>query len=272
MPQTSTELVFLGSGGAIQAPAFFCTCATCEAARQDPRLRRTRASIAVLGQETVVVDPSPDLEAQLDREQIRRVDRVFVTHWHWDHIAGLGALGEPSSCAKWPPVSLYLPLATAHHFDEELSYLAGVFDIHPVEPSDLIELPDATWRVVKTTHTDHSVGFIVEASRRLAYLVDGVVPPADTVARLQGADLLILEATLDELVLPEGEQWVNFSLDEAVDFWRQTGIDQCILTHLSCHSWRDGRLCPGLSHDERRVFEQRTPGLTFAHDGLRVQL
>ena len=30
-----------------------------------------------------------------------------------------------------------------------------------------LELPDATWEVGKTTHTDHSVGFIVEAAQRL---------------------------------------------------------------------------------------------------------
>ncbi len=145
-------------------------------------------------------------------------------------------------------------------------------ELHPVRPGDTFELPDAKWRVVKTTHTDHSVGFIVESSKSFAYLVDGVVPPPETVKKLSGLDMLILEATLDELVLPEGERWLNFSLEEAVAFWRQTGISQCILTHLSCHSWRDNRLVAGLPSAKRHAYEASTPGLKFAYDGMRLRL
>ena len=46
---TANELVFLGTSGAIQVPAFFCSCEVCEAARSNPQHRRTRASIALIG-------------------------------------------------------------------------------------------------------------------------------------------------------------------------------------------------------------------------------
>jgi len=38
-------------------------------------------------------------EFQLERKAIRRVDRVFITHWHFNHVNGLGSLGLPSSVA-----------------------------------------------------------------------------------------------------------------------------------------------------------------------------
>lgn len=145
-------------------------------------------------------------------------------------------------------------------------------NLHPIKPEDRFELPDATWAVVKTTHTDHSVGLIVESSQRFAYLVDGILPPPETVKQLKDLDFIVLEATIDELLPREGEKWVNFSLQQAADFWRQTGVKDCILTHLSCHSWKRGKLVAGLSHEERLAYEARTPGLKFAYDGMRVVL
>ena len=94
------EIVFLGSSGGIQIPAFFCSCEVCEAARRDPSQRRTRASLALIGREITLIDATPDLEFQLEREGIRQVHRIFITHWHYDHVWGLGCLGESSSCAR----------------------------------------------------------------------------------------------------------------------------------------------------------------------------
>ncbi len=263
------ECVFLGSSGAIQVPAFFCDCAVCEGARRDLKKRRTRASLALLGRETVLIDTSPDLDAQLEREGIRRVDRVFLTHWHFDHVGGLAALGEPKQCAHWPQINLHLPKQEMHHFEEEMGYFRNKVNLHPLQPGDRIELPDATWEVVKTTHTDDSVGFILEAGLRFAYLVDGVVPPPATIGRLHDVDVLVIEATMDEL---DRKGWLNFCFREAVDFWRSTGIERCILTHLSCHSWENDRLVAGFSDERRRQYEAQYPGLTFACDGMRLTL
>lgn len=267
------ELVFLGTSAAMQVPSFHCSCKTCEAARKDSKHRRTRASIALIGQETVLVDAGPDLEFQLEREGIKRVDRIFITHWHYDHVWGLGGLREPSLLAKkWSKVDIYLPRQTMYHFDEELAWMKDRVTLHPTEPRDHFELPDADWEVVKTTHTDHSVGFIVESSQRFAYLVDGVTPPPETMQRLGNLDFVVLEATVDELVPKKGQQWLNFSLEQAIDCWRRIDAQKCVLTHLSCHSYKNGRLLAGLSYDERQKYEEKTLGLKFAYDGMRIKV
>lgn len=264
-----SQLVFLGSSGAIQIPAYFCSCRNCEAARRDPGQRRTRASIALLGQEVTLVDASPDIDFQLEREQIGWVDNIFITHWHYDHIAGLSSFAEPSTFGNRQKIDLYLPGEVVFHFEQELAYLQDCFNLIPTQPGDRFELPDGIWEVVKTTHTGHSTGFIVETNQRFAYLVDGVMPPAITMERLQNLDLAILEATVDEL---DEEGWFNFSLKQAVKCWKQIGAERCILTHLSCHSWRDGDLVEGLSHRSRLAYEDQHPGLSFAFDGMRVNL
>jgi phosphoribosyl 1,2-cyclic phosphate phosphodiesterase len=267
------ELVFLGTSAAILIPSFHCTCEVCEAARRNSEHRRTRASVALLGEETVLIDAGPDMEFQLEREAIRRLDRIFLTHWHFDHVWGLAALGEPASIDHWPPIDIYLPSQIVDRFNEQLGYIASQIELHPVEPGDVIELPDASWEVVKTTHTDHSVGFVIEASQRIAYLVDTAHPPEATMDRLSDLDLLILDATIDEIVYREGEsRWNEFSLPEAVEFWKKVGTERCILTHLGCQRWIEGKLLAGLSHSERRIYEESVPNLQFAYDGMRVTI
>ncbi|MHA2118748.1 MAG: hypothetical protein ACW98J_07500, partial [Candidatus Thorarchaeota archaeon] len=103
---------------------------------------------------------------------------------------------------------------------------------------------------------------------KFAYLVDGVVPPPETISRLEGLNLLIVEATMDSLDV----EWQNFQLDDAVKFWKETGIPKCILTHLSCHGWKDGQLIAGLTPSERKDYESKRKGLKFAYDGMRVSL
>ena len=155
-----------------------------------------------------------------------------------------------------------------HHFDQCFGYLKNSINLNPLRPGDRVELPDATWEVVECNHTDHSIGFVVESTQKLAYLV-GAVPPAATADKLKGLDLLILEATLDEL----DEDWKRgFALHIAVEFWQQTEVPRCILTHLSYHSWNQGRLVAGMSHADRSTYDASVPGLTIAHDVMRVKL
>lgn len=266
------EIVFLGTSGGFVIPSFHCDCEVCEAARRNPDQRRTRASVLARGKETVLIDAGPDLSFQLEREQVLRVNRVFITHWHFDHIQGLSDLLMPASFGGWGPIELYLPFQVASRFEQAFDYMKPVVRLNPIRPGDRIELPDAVWEVVKTTHTPESVGFIIESSERLAYLVDGVVPPPQTLERLSEVDYLVLEATFDEFLPAAEERWPNFSVPEALAFWKQTGIKKCILTHLACHTWNRGHLSAGFSADQRQEFQDTHPGLRFAHDQMRIAL
>ncbi|MFH1131617.1 MAG: MBL fold metallo-hydrolase, partial [Pseudomonadota bacterium] len=178
------ELVFLGTSAGFLVPIFFCSCDVCETARKKPEHRRTRAVAALIGKETTLIDAGPDLEFQLDREAIKQINRIFITHWHYDHVWGLGSIGGASFATNSPPIEIYLPYQVVHHFDQSFAYLKQWIYLHPVRAGDRIVLPDATWEVVKCNHTPHSIGFIVEATQKFAYLV-GSVPPAETIEKLK---------------------------------------------------------------------------------------
>lgn len=250
-------------------PFPFCECVTCRAARADPAQRRTRASLAVLGRQVTIIDPGPEFEAQLERESLRRVDNILVTHWHYDHIAGLASLGEMPALAGWPPVHVYLPASVAYHFDQELAYTRRSVVLHPVTPGSRFSVDGLHVEVVKTSHNRESQGYIFNSDTRWAYLGDGVMPPDDSLARLAGLDLLFLEATVDEL---DVEHFSNQTPDQAVAVWQRTGARRCVLTHLSCHSFLGGRLTAGWDAAARAAWAAQHPGLTVAHDGMRLAL
>ncbi|MFX1567729.1 MAG: MBL fold metallo-hydrolase [Promethearchaeota archaeon] len=276
-----TELIFIGTSGAIQVPSFHCMCQTCEEARVHSRISRTRASVVLIGNENILIDATPDVEFQLEREKIRFIDRIFLTHWHYDHCFGLGAFHELGSHGTWKKeiIDLYLPKQDIKYFENiGFSWAKERYNIHPIIPRDVIKLPDFVLEVVKTNHTADSVGYIIKTPQKtFAYLVDGIIPPKNTIDRLKenNLDFIILEGTVDELNLPEGEtieDWKNFSITEAVAFWKTLNIPECILTHTSFHRWNIDKLEAGFTPKERKVFEKKNPGLIFAYDGLRVEL
>ncbi|MFW9818972.1 MAG: MBL fold metallo-hydrolase [Candidatus Thorarchaeota archaeon] len=280
MSQTN-NLIFIGTSGAIQIPSFHCTCRTCEETRKNPDLSRTRASVVLSGNENILIDATPDVEFQLEREKIRFIDRIFLTHWHYDHCFGLGAFPELGRHGTWKKeiIDLYLPKQDLDYFENiGFSWTKQRYKIHPIMPGDIIRLPDFTFEVVKTNHTVDSVGYIIKAPQKtFAYLVDGITPPKKTIERLKENDLdfVILEGTVDELILPEGEtieDWKNFSITDAVTFWKTLNIPKCILTHTSFHMWKVDKLLAGLTPKQRKKFEENNRGLKFAYDGMRIEI
>jgi phosphoribosyl 1,2-cyclic phosphate phosphodiesterase len=262
------EIIFLGTAAALQLPSFHCSCETCRQARENPNLSKTRSALAVKGDKVILIDAGPDTAFQLERESIRKVDQIFITHWHYDHIAGLGEFGEPAFIGSWEKIKLYLPEQNLFRFENELSYLKKIFQIIPVAPGYVAEIDGTKFRAVKTNHSYDSLGYIVESTKRYAYLVDGIRPPEETIDYLKNIDTLILEATLDEL----DESWKNWDIRGAIDFWKETGIKECILTHMSFHSWKNKALIGGYKEEEKKQILSDNPGLVMAYDGMKVEL
>jgi phosphoribosyl 1,2-cyclic phosphate phosphodiesterase len=87
----SNYVTILGSGGSDGVPQISCSCATCLS--DSIFNKRTRSSILLqLEDFTLLVDPGPDLRQQMLREKITKLDGVFLTHAHYDHLGGIGDL------------------------------------------------------------------------------------------------------------------------------------------------------------------------------------
>ena len=102
------RVTILGSGTSHGVPMIGCKCAVCLS--DDPRNKRFRPSVAVENNsKTILVDTTPELRVQALAFGLDRVDAVFYTHTHADHIMGLDDLRRFNDLAKaeipGPPIA-----------------------------------------------------------------------------------------------------------------------------------------------------------------------
>src|SRR5271157_144847 len=124
------QFTFLGTGTSMGVPTLGCDCAVCASA--DPRDRRLRPSVLVRWREpggsgrerVVVIDTGPDFREQALRAGLTRVDAVFYTHSHADHILGMDDLRPLSFVAfrDGGAIPLYAAPETAEALERIYDY------------------------------------------------------------------------------------------------------------------------------------------------------
>src|ERR1700679_2485077 len=115
-------LTVLGSGTSMGVPTLGCNCAVCHSA--DPRDRRTRPSVMIeYAGKAVLIDTTPDFYAQAIRERITRLDAVFYTHTHADHILGIDNLPPLRFRHKPRKLPPYARPDTARFLRRKFSYI-----------------------------------------------------------------------------------------------------------------------------------------------------
>ncbi len=85
------KVTIMGCGNAAGVPSIGNHWGQCDPT--EPRNRRTRASIAIQSESaTVVVDTGPDFKAQINANNIEKIDAVLYSHAHSDHVNGIDDL------------------------------------------------------------------------------------------------------------------------------------------------------------------------------------
>ncbi len=208
------------------------------------------------------MDTSPDLRAQLLREQIGIVHSVLYTHEHADHVMGLDDL-RLMQFYLGHPVPLYCTQAVEARIRKAFDYAftegepthvgaAPRLAIHRLDGNPLTVLgqPITPIRLL------HGPKFEVLGFRfgNVAYCTDTNGIPESSMALLRGLDVLILDA------LRYRPHVTHFSLDEAVTIAQRLGASQTYFTHI-CHDL-----------DHAKVNVQLPDSMQLAHDGLRIPL
>jgi phosphoribosyl 1,2-cyclic phosphate phosphodiesterase len=185
-------------------PTLGCQCSVCTSI--DPRNRRTRPSIAVLWEHdgvarTVVIDTGPDFRQQALREGIRRIDAVFYTHAHADHILGMDDLRPLSFQHKPALLPLYADAETSSILRRVFDYTFSANSTYPtrakvelrsLEGEETVDFHGARFQRVPLLH-----GHLPVAGFRFgnaAYLTDMSSIPESSLPLLEGLDVLILDA------------------------------------------------------------------------------
>ena len=241
-------------------PTLGCDCVVCTS--KDPRDRRLRPSLLLRWQDgerarVVLIDTGPDFREQALRNRLTRVDAVFYTHGHADHIFGLDDL-RPLSFTVFREgghIPLYAAPATEEILRRIYDYTFSPKATYPNRPRVHIEpLGDRTevfgvdFIRVPVLHGDMEIaGF---RFGRTAYLTDVSTIPESSFALLEGLDCVILSA------LRHKPHPSHATVEQAVSWAQRIGARQTWLTHIA-HE---------LGHEEtNRVLPD---GVAMAYDGL----
>ncbi|MGD2152716.1 MAG: MBL fold metallo-hydrolase [Gemmatimonadales bacterium] len=257
------RLRFLGTGTSFGVPVVGCSCAVCTSS--DPRNSRSRHCLLLEDRgAALLVDTPPELRLQLLDAAVSRIDAVFLTHMHADHLHGIDDL-RIFSLRSGAPLPMYVADEFAGILRGRFDYIfddenerepytsAPEIDLRTFTAGDELEIAGLRLTPLVFPHGRmNSYGF---RCGDLAVIVDGKNIPDESRAALQGIDTLVINALWWGDPHP-----THFNVEEAVAAARSVGARRTFLTHLT------HRL------DYSDLAARLPAGVEPAHDGLVVDV
>lgn len=252
------KITFLGTGTSQGVPIIGCRCEVCQSL--DFRNKRLRTSIHVeISGQSFVVDTGPDFRQQMLRENVQHLDAVLFTHAHRDHTAGLDDVRAYNFMQK-SDMPVYGKREVLDQLKMEFAY-AFAKDAYPGLPritlNQIDERPFEVNGVPVTPLPVMHLHLPVLGFRfgNFSYITDANVIPEETLLRLKGTEVLVLNALQIEHHIS------HFNLDEALNMIARISPRKAYLIHIS-HKL-------GL----HSAVEKKLPdNVSLAYDGLQVEL
>jgi len=250
-------LTVLGSGTSMGVPTLGCDCGVCHSS--DPHDRRTRPSVMIeYGGKVVLIDTTPDFYMQAIRERIARVDAVFYTHTHADHILGIDDLRPLSYRLKPGKLPLYLRPDAAAFLRKMFSYIFDAdykfgglpqLELKPIDGP--VEVFGARFEPIILIHGETQIyGYRFGSA---AYLTDHSEIPESSLDRLEGLDILFLDA------LRHKPHPTHSTVQNSLRIVERLKPKRAFFTHI-CHD---------LAHEATNATLPRNVRLSF--DGMKLE-
>lgn len=252
------KVEFLGTGTSQGVPVVACDCEVCRSA--DPKDTRLRSALFVEANgHKIVIDAGPDFRQQMLRIGLRKLDAIFLTHEHTDHIFGLDDIRAFNWVQKHP-TDIYAEKRVQNSIKRVFDYVfeenkyPGIpqMNLHLVEnkPFSLNGI-----EVIPVRGFHHKLPVFGFRLGTLAYLTDVNRVDPEEQQKLLGLDVLIVNALRFEKHIS------HFNLDEALELIDRVKPKRAYLTHVS-----------HLMGKHEDVQRQLPTNVSLAYDGLQLEL
>jgi len=123
------KLIILGSGNSMGVPKIDGSWGNCN--KRNKKNIRTRCSAIILkGNNSILIDTSPDIKNQLITNKIKNLSSVIYTHEHADQTNGLFEL-RPFFWKYKKKINIYGNLRTINHLKKRFDYCFKSFYSYP---------------------------------------------------------------------------------------------------------------------------------------------
>lgn len=248
------KVTFLGTGTSQGVPVIACDCAVCQST--DLFDKRLRSSVMIeVNDKFFVIDTGPDFRQQMLRENVKRVDAIFFTHEHKDHIAGLDDIRSFNWIYK-KPMDIYAEQRVLKALQIEYSYVFSEDKYPGIPEMTLHEINEQPFNVfgidiipIRAMHYRMPVlGYRIGD---FAYITDASFIEQSELEKLKNLKYFVVNA------LRKKEHISHFNLEQAIEIAKAVDAKQTYFTHIS-----------HLLGYHREINNELPKDMQLAYDGL----
>jgi len=280
------KIKILGSGGCVSTPKPCCNCPVCVEARQKGfPYARTGCSLFI-DEGKILIDTPEDINYALNNANIDDVRQILYSHSDPDHTMGMRVieqlrmdwLGTSIGKMNMNPLKVTALPTVLDDIKRQGTRLGSAMSYYEsrglvvLSESRRLKLDNLTIDFVPVDETEHVTVFVISGPDGKAIYAPCDVKPFPDSELFYDADVLIIGNTIvgdilkDNFVLTTENPLRDelFVIDEIQRIKVKYNIKKLVITHLE-EDW-------GKSFDDYKQLENEYSDLTFAYDGLEIDI
>lgn len=268
-------------------PKPLCRCSVCEEARKKGVPYARTGPSAFLHDENLLIDTPSEINHQLNRSQIEKIDHLLFTHLDPDHTEGFRVVEQTTidfrTWRAYPNESINLALP--RQLDSRLRNIQcnygpvidfyeqqGFVERRPFQNKIRIGEVDVT-AICVDRGTQLSYIYVLEKKgRKMVYAPCDIKPFPERRKEVKGADLLVIQPGIFEDGLKHGftynvdhvSRTTLYTFEETLALAKRLQAGRMLFVHLEEY-WNR-------SYDDYVALEKRFDNMRFAYDGMHVMV